>query len=201
MKYLFYFLALLAIASIMTSCATIVGGSKYWAKVQVPDHPYAQIEYNGDYQGTGLASFRVSRSDANKFSVTIKETGCETEIKNFTKRSFRGWAFVGTVVGWTGLTISGGTWLPIPFGVIVDGSTGAWWKPDIKEKGVSKLDYKHFNYKIDYTGCKSKNSPIIEQDKAFNTRLEKLKDLKKLLDEGVITNEEFEKEKKKILDE
>ncbi len=201
MKNLFHFLALLAIASIMTSCATIIGGSKYWAKVQVPDHPNAKIEYHGNYQGTGEASFTAKRSEANQFSVTIKEEGCETETKNFTNRSFRGWAFFGTVVGWTGLTINGGPWLPIPFGVIVDGPTGAWWKPDINEKGVSKQDYKHFNYQIDYTGCKSNTSTIIKQGDDSNSRIDKLKDLKKLLDEGVITKEEFEKEKKKILDE
>ena len=34
-----------------------------------------------------------------------------------------------------------------------------------------------------------------------NSNIDKLIDLKKLLDEGVITNEEFEKEKKKILDD
>lgn len=201
MKSLFYFVALMAIASIMTSCATIIGGSKYWAKVQVPDHPNAKIEYKGNYQGTGEASFTAKRSEANQFSVTIKEDGCETETKNFTQRSFRGWAFVGTVIGWTGLTINGGPWLPIPFGVIVDGATGAWWKPDINEKGVSKQDYKHFNYQIDYTCFKSKTSTTIEQDKGFNSKIDKLKDLKKLFDEGALTNEEFEKEKKKILDE
>jgi len=32
-------------------------------------------------------------------------------------------------------------------------------------------------------------------------KYEKLRELKKLLDEGIITQEEFEKEKKKILDE
>lgn len=201
MRNLFYFLALLAIVSIMTSCATIIGGSNYWAKVQVPDHPNAKIEYKGNYQGTGGALFIAKRSEANKFSVTIKEEGCETETKNFTQRSFRGWAFVGTVVGWTGLTINGGPWLPIPFGVIVDGGNGAWWKPDINEKGVSKMDYKHFNYQIDYTGCKSKTSNSIEQEKGSNSKIDELKDLKKLLDEGAITNEEFEKEKKKILEE
>jgi hypothetical protein len=201
MKNLFYFFALLAIASIMTSCATIIGGSKYWAKVMVPDHPNAKIEYKGNFQGTGEASFTAKRIEANKFSVTIKEDGCETENRNFTQRSFRGWAFVGTVLGWTGLTINGGPWLPIPFGVIVDGATSAWWKPDINEKGVSKSDYKHFNYLIDYTGCKIKTPTTLEQDKDSDLRIEKLKDLKKLLDEGAITNEEFEKEKKKILSE
>ena len=201
MKSLFYLLALLVIAVIMPSCATIIGGSKYWAKIQVPNHQNAKIDYKGIYQGTGEASFKANRSEANQFSVTISEEGCETESKKFTHRSFRGWAFVGTVVGWTGLTVNGGPWLPIPFGVIVDAGTGALWKPDINEKGVSKQDYKHFNYYIDYTGCKSKTSTIIKQDSGSNSISDKLRELKKLLDEGVITNEEFETGKKKILDE
>ena len=201
MRNLFYFLSLLTTIGIMTSCATIIGGSKYWAKVQIPDHPNAKIEYKGNYQGTGEASFMAKRAEANKFSVTITEEGCETETKNFTQRSFRGWTFVGTVVGWTGLTINGGPWIPIPFGVIVDGAAGAWWKPDINEKGVGKLDYKHYTYQIDYSGCINKTSATIKQDSDYNLKTDKLRDLKKLLDDGVLTNEEFEKEKKKILDE
>lgn len=36
---------------------------------------------------------------------------------------------------------------------------------------------------------------------AVQTKAEKLRDLKQLLDEGILTKEEYEKEKKKILDE
>jgi hypothetical protein len=152
MKNLFYLLVLLAITSILSSCATIIGGSKYYAKVQVPDHPNAKIEYKGDYQGTGEATFKAKRKEANNFSVTIKQEGCETQTKDFTQRKFRGWAFAGTVVGWTGL-YSG---IPLPWGVAVDLSTGALWKPDINENGVTKQDFNHYIYRIDYTGCKDK---------------------------------------------
>ncbi len=144
----------LVVLCLFSSCATIIGGQKYWAKVQVPDYPTAKIEVDGDYQGTGEASLLVERRKANTFSVTIKQEGCETETRNFTQRVFRGWAFVGTVVGWTGIVP--GTFIPLPWGIAVDGMTGAWWKPDINEKGVSKVDYKHFVYRIDYTGCKDK---------------------------------------------
>lgn len=152
MKKIFYSLFLLGTVIIFTSCATIVGGSTYWAKVQIPDHPNAKIEYNGKYKGTGEASFKVNRIDANKFSVTIKEDGCETESKNFTQRSFRGWAFVGSIVTWTVL-VNG---IPLPLGAAIDGMSGSLWKPNINEKGVSKEDYKHYNYTIEYTGCKDK---------------------------------------------
>ena len=153
MKNLFYILVLLGISGIFSSCATIVGGSKYVARVQVPDHPNAKIQYQGNFQGTGVASFKVKRKNADKFSVTIKEDGCEDQTKNFTQRQFRGWAFFGTVVGWTGFTK--GSYIPLPFGVVVDLATGALWKPDVNEKGVVKVDYKHYLYQIDYSGCKS----------------------------------------------
>lgn len=152
MKNFFYFLMLLAITSILQSCATIFGGNKYYAKVQVPNHPNAKIEYKGYYKGTGEASFLAKRKEANNFSVTIKEEGCETQTVNFKQRKFRGWSFVGTLVTWTGLSVNG-LFLPIPFGVIVDGANSAWWKPDINEKGVIKEDYKHYIYQIEYTGC------------------------------------------------
>ncbi|MEO1098759.1 MAG: SHOCT domain-containing protein, partial [Bacteroidota bacterium] len=108
------------------------------------------------------------------------------------KRTFRGWSFVGTLFGWTGI-ING---IPIPWGIIVDGATGAWWKPDISEKGVLKIDHNHFLYNIDYEGCamKSKNNQIEKP-----TIAELLRELKKLLDEGIITQKEYDAEKKKIL--
>lgn len=201
MRKLFYFVVLLALTGMMTSCATIIGGSKYWAKVQIVDHPNAKIEYKGEYIGTGVATILAKRSEANRFSLTIKEEGYETETKNFTQRTFRGWAFAGTVIGWTGLTVNGGPWLPIPFGVIVDGATGAWWKPNVKEKGVYKQDYKHYNYQVEYTGTKTKTLTAGTQDGGSNSKIARLNELKKLFEDGVITSEEFEKGKKKISDE
>jgi len=197
MKNLFNLLMLLAIASILSSCATIIGGSKYYAKVQVPDHPNAKIEYKGDYQGTGEASFKAKRKEANNFSVTIKEEGCETQTKDFTQRKFRGWAFAGTVVGWTGL-YSG---IPLPWGVAVDLSTGALWKPDINENGVTKQDFNHYIYRIDYTGCKDRTNTKKELKITTKSKADRLRELKQLLDEGILTQEEYEKEKKKILEE
>ncbi len=196
-RNLFYFFVSIILTISFTSCSTIIGGSKYNAKVLVIDHPQAKIEYNGEYQGTGVANFKVKRKDANKFSVTIKEEGCESETINFTQRTFRGWAFFGTLIGWTGLTINGGPWLPIPFGVIVDGAAGSWWKPDVNEKGIKKIDYKNFNYNIEYSGCKNKINNL--NDKVQPSIEEKLKELKKLLDDGTLTKEEFEKAKSKLL--
>ena len=49
----------------LTSCATIIGGANYNAKVQVPGHPNAQITVNGQYKGEGEALFEVKRKDAD----------------------------------------------------------------------------------------------------------------------------------------
>ncbi len=149
---MFYFLMLLAAFSLLTSCATIIGGSKYYAHVKVKGHPNANIEYKGAYQGSGNAVIKAKRAEANRFSVTIKEDGCEEQTVNFTQRSFRGWALGGTIILWTGLYEG----IPLPWGVAVDAATGALWKPNENEVGVNKIDYKHYNYIINYTGCKEK---------------------------------------------
>ena len=78
----------------------------------------------------------------------------------------------------------------------MDGATGSWWKPDINEKGVIKIDYNHYVYTIDYENC----STTPQEDRSDKPSIaELLRELKKLLDEGIITQEEFETEKKRIL--
>ena len=137
-----------------TSCATICGGSKYYAHVIVEDRPQAKIVYEGDTKGTGVANFKVKRKDANKFSFTVKEEGCDEQKFDFESRTFRGWAFAGTILGWTG-TLNG---IPLPWGVALDLITGAIWKPNVREKGVSKIDYKNFKYVVQYTNCTKKKA-------------------------------------------
>ncbi len=162
MKNLKYFVVLVTASLILSSCATIVGGSKYWAKVQVPDHPTAKIKYGGAFKGHGEANFLARRTAANNFSIVVQKEGCEEQKFDFKKRKFRGGALVGTIVGWTFLfSIPGGV-VPIPAGLVVDGASGAFWKPDISEKGVSKQDYKHYVYHIDYTGCENTAGDDVE---------------------------------------
>ncbi len=140
----------------LTHCATIVGGSKYNAHVLVNGSPKAEIFYQGQKMGSGGATFKVKRNQAHKFSLTIKEPGCEEQKFDYHFRVFRGWAFVGTLIGWTGQ--SGG--VPLPWGLVVDLVTGAFWKPDFQEKGVSKYSYKNFGYLIHYTGCDSNSQQL-----------------------------------------
>jgi hypothetical protein len=146
-------LLILAGAGLNQGCAVIAGGSNYYAHVLVEDHPSAEIKYKGEVKGYGNATIIVPRKEANKLTFTISEDGCPTVERRYTGRVFRGWSFVGTLVTWTGLTINGGPFIPIPFGVIVDGITGSWWKPNEFEAGVSKSDYKNYNYNIKYKEC------------------------------------------------
>lgn len=138
---------------INSGCAVIAGGSNYYAHVVVDEHPDAAIKYKGLTKGYGNTTIKIPRKEANQLVFTISEPGCPTIQREFTERIFRGWSFVGTLVTWTGLSINGGPWLPIPFGVLVDGPTGAWWKPDENEKGITKTDYKNYNYNIIYNEC------------------------------------------------
>ena len=204
MKKFLVFLCFVAIASCFSSCATIIGGAKYNAKVQVPNHPNAIISVNGEYKGQGEANFLVKRRDANKLDITVQEENCEPETTHFSKRAFRGWAFVGTLVGWTGITPN---YIPLPWGVVVDACTGAWWKPDVTEKGVSKIDYDNFLYTITYKAVPKKETVIMPEElnkgpmgSSTKSKAEILRELKQLFDDGVLTQEEYEKEKAKVLE-
>ena len=204
MKKLFIILCFASIVFSFSSCATIIGGAKYNAKVQVPNHPDATISVNGEYKGQGEANFLVKRRDANKLDITVQEENCEPETTHFSKRAFRGWAFVGTLVGWTGITPN---YIPLPWGVVVDACTGAWWKPDVTEKGVSKIDYDNFLYTITYKAVPKKETVIMPEElnkgpmgSSTKSKAEILRELKQLFDDGVLTQEEYEKEKAKVLE-
>jgi len=76
----------------------------------------------------------------------------------------------------------------------------------VTEKGVSKIDYDNFLYTITYKAI-PKNESIIKLeenkepiDSNSKSKADMLRELKQLLDEGVLTQEEYEKEKAKVLD-
>jgi len=130
-----------AIIFIISSCATTVGGSYYYANVQVKGKPFTKIYYKNALKGTGTAMLKIKRSEANNFAVTLKEDSCQDQTFNYTSRTFRGYAFTATA--FTG------------FGALTDLLSGAVWKPDVSEKGISQENYKIFSYSIDYFGCPS----------------------------------------------
>lgn len=144
-KLLVNLILIVIMTTLFTSCGTIIGGSNYNAHVLVENSPTAKIYYNNEFKGVGDATFKVKRKDANKLSITVKEDGGQEQVFEYKSRTFRGWAFAGTVLTWTGFIGS----IPVPWGIIMDLSTGSLWKPDVNEKGIIKEDYKNFNYHLE----------------------------------------------------
>ncbi len=152
MKKIVYSVVLFAAFSFLTSCATIFGGNKYSAHVIVPDHPTASIKYNNELQGYGSAIFKVKRTQAKKLSISVKEEGCEEQIFKFTKNTTRAWPLAYYTLGIVVTLGTGG--IPLPWALVVDLANGALVKPNVNEKGISKIDYDNFKYTLEYTGCK-----------------------------------------------
>ncbi|HTN16919.1 MAG TPA: hypothetical protein VL092_04500 [Chitinophagaceae bacterium] len=143
MKRIVYAAVAIACSLSFTHCATICGGSKYYAHVVVNDKPNAKIMYEGYLEGTGKAVISVKRADAKRFAFTVQQEGCSEQRYQFKSRTFRGWALGGTIITWS--------YFGIPVGVVVDLATGALWKPNVYERGIKKLDFKNFKYTVDYT--------------------------------------------------
>lgn len=150
MKPIFINLIIFVLSIYFSSCATIIGGSKFNADVTVSNDRNVKIIHQGREVGTGFARFQVNRKDADKFSFTLRKEGCKDQVYTFKSRTFRGWAFCGSLATWT-FIINGV--VPVPVGFIVDLATGAFWKPNVREPGVIKEDYKNFKYLITFDDC------------------------------------------------
>lgn len=145
---------LLFIAVITTSCGTICGGRMYHAHVIVKGDSNAEILYGGKIKGYGSATFKVPRFMANDFNLTVKGEGCEEQKFNFNKRKFRGWAFAGSLTNWW-ILVNG---IPVfPLGLFIDLGNSVFWKPDDSETNVSKINFRHYNYILDYNKCNKVN--------------------------------------------
>ena len=148
-------IALISFPLLLGSCATICGGSQYHAHILVPKHPAAEVFYHGQLMGNGSAFIVVKRSQANRFSIIVREKGCEEQRFSYTKKAFRGWALAGSLVTWGQV------------GALIDFIDGALWKPSVKEPGIMKSDDKNFQYILSYTGCRSTTEEVVSpiQDK------------------------------------
>ncbi len=180
---------LIPILCIFSSCATIIGGSKYYANVSVDDHPKASIYYNDELKGQGYSSFKIPRVDAGDVVFEVKQQGCENQSFVYSGRKIRGWALVSSIVFFTG-----GSPLPLPYGAAIDFAFGSIYKPDITEKGILRNNYRTYNYILDYTGCGEKRPETSSKE-------ERLIALKSLFQDGLITKKEYEEKKKKILED
>ncbi|CEN39013.1 hypothetical protein [Capnocytophaga cynodegmi] len=94
-----YIICFIVVALSLTSCATIVGGSKYNAHIQVANNPNAHIYYKGNIVGTGNAVVKVKRKDADKFEFSVQQEGKEKQTYRYNSRTIRGWSLAGTILG------------------------------------------------------------------------------------------------------
>jgi hypothetical protein len=153
--------AIIICSILMSSCGAIVGGSIYKARISTPTAPDAKIFMNNSLIGTGSAFTSIKRTHADKLDFTVKKEGCDDQTFSYRGRTFRGWAFVGTILGWTGV-ISG---VPLPWGLVVDLASGSLWKPNVLEPGIQKIDYKNYQYILNYTGCQGNDGKNISKPK------------------------------------
>jgi len=185
-----------------SSCATIVGGSRYNAFVNVNGKPAAKIYYNGTLLGTGSGNLKIPRKEANSLHFKVTQDGCPEQQFNFNTRAFRGWALLGSFVTFSIITPTG---IPIPIGNVVDFATGAYWKPEQSDPAIRKVDYNNYHYNLDYNLCNVEQprfSPEVIQSKPVNavqSKEDKLIELKELFDSGMITEEEYLSSRKAVL--
>jgi hypothetical protein len=152
MKRLFNLVVLALFIVLSTGCATILSGSFYNAIVKVENDPEAEIYYNDEKRGRGVAVFKAKRHDADDFSVTLKKKDCDEVEYAFYGRKFRYWTSLISLAGGPHLFLNN-LFLPVPFGLLFDLSLGSLWKPDINEDGVEKSDFKNYHYILEYSGC------------------------------------------------
>lgn len=195
------FLVACVITLSLSSCATIFGGAKYNAEVIVEDHPKAQIHYNGQFIGTGRGVVKIERKNANKIFFIVKEDGKKEQNFAYQRRVFRGWSFVGTVLEWTSYTNG----LFFPWGVVLDGLTGSWWKPDENEDGIVKIDYDNFRYFLKYNAEDDGTSKPVGNEKQDaqtpDASIEiKLEQIKSLRDRKLISDEEYNRMRSSIIE-
>ena len=173
-------LVLIAVVTsiICSSCATIFGGRNYNAIIKT-NRPNAEITVNNQYIGTGNGTIIIPRKDANKLNITLHEEGCEDTVFNFSSRKIRGVSLAVALAPSTiiasyltiisplnndPMTIAIGAILSLylisPSLVdIINFST--MYKPDIKEAGVYKINYKNYEYRLQST-CIT-NEPLSEK--------------------------------------
>lgn len=212
-KTLFITILCATFGLLFTSCATLVGGAKYNARVQVPNHPDAKITVNGQYLGNGQVTASLKRKECDHLNIIVQEGDDEPQTACFSGNKFRTGTLIADILVF------------FPGGIIIDAITGAWWRPDESDARITRENVKNYLYTIPYT---PKTKPIttnpvsapIPQESTTNativptitppsvtpsqplvkTKAEALRELKQLLDEGVLTQEEYEKEKAKLLE-
>jgi hypothetical protein len=140
----------------LSGCASIVGGNRYFANIEVPSNPDAEIKYMGMVVGRGRAmvELELERENANKFSFLVTEDGCDPVNFNFYTRDFRGWAMVGSYFTFGVI------------GLIVDAVSGACWRPDLADPRIHRLNTKNYLYQVNLPPCEADKENDTEKERA-----------------------------------
>ena len=146
MKQYSVFALLLSSIIFCSSCATIINGSRYKARVIVRGREDTRIIYKGDTMGRGTAVFKVRRKEANKFVIILREGNCPEQQIKYNKRRFDVGACILSAILWGAE------------GVGLDFLTGAYWWPDYKQPGIRLVKKRKqggplVEYTVDYTNC------------------------------------------------
>lgn len=156
-----------------TSCATLLTGTQQ--RVSIDSNPQgADIIIDGQKLGVTPSKVKVDR-DLNALLEDGKEI--ELEMQGYRKNGY----------------VLDATINPI---VILNTVNLMFWGIDIITGAVTKYD-NYYTFEL----IPFDSNVVTPDSKKEDDKYDKLIKLKKLLDDGVITQEEFEKEKAKILEE
>lgn len=115
----------------LSSCATMFGGSRYYATFEVEGHQEAQVKVRG--YGKVQQGEKVKLRRHGKKTVTVTESGCNEMTRSYSN------------------TINYTTLANIPFVLVIgggiDAASGAMFTPQTGEE-VFKKKNKHFEYVI-----------------------------------------------------
>jgi hypothetical protein len=148
-------LTLTSICILLSNCTIIYGGAKYQAHIQVPDHPKAEIYYDGVLKGKGRAVFKVKRNHADNLNIELKKDGCKKHTHSFNSKKARPLAVIGSISEVSSMVVN--QQAAIPLGSILDLLIGSYWKPNVKNPLINKIDYDNFQYILEYPGCPVSN--------------------------------------------
>lgn len=84
------------------------------------------------YRGNGEASTLVDRKACDMINITVQEGDDEPQTSVFSGKRFRTGTLVADILAF------------FPVGIIIDAITGAWWRPDEREMGVSRIDVDNY---------------------------------------------------------
>lgn len=138
-QFAVWFLMVVLLASGLSSCGVMFGGSKFTGSIIAKDHPKAKIYVNGNMigQGAGVGLYPRNKS----LTVELRQEGCETKVETF-DNTFRAGNFILSLLMWG-----------IP-GIIIDVATGASYKPDhVHNPSIEQETIKNFIFMVKYPDC------------------------------------------------